>query len=296
MVQPARGVITSEGRHHKKKEAWEPLSLAEVRAQALHLYRPGRRHPRRGNLKIRVKLRTSLPRHRCRHRCLLPYAPVSGSARRALGDFAETGNGIQMRRGLRNYVRRGYGGAAVASRRHGGTAATAGTFWNTLSDIASGELDPSVSPLDTALQLAQSAEEVMDAVVESVRQVDGTQDAEVERIAIRDALSDLLSRHPDAELSELGVDERTYAIERFTAITIFRRFELDVGLAIHQNAPNAATVLARLGVVRNYIDEAVAASFRAIGADNHALSGERVEEIVLEALNETFEVFEAYTR
>src|SRR3546814_5836078 len=102
----------------------------------------------------------------------------------------------------------------------------------------------------------------MDAVVEARRPVDGTQDAEASLAAIRDALTELLTRFPDADLLGLTVEKRNLAIERFTAHDVFRRFDLDVGQSIRERAPNVVTGMARLTQARYYAKETVAAAFR----------------------------------
>ena len=226
-----------------------------------------------------------------------PLAPPArfGSTRRALGDFARTGDRGQMRRGLAHYIRTGYGGAGSAASRHGGTAHTAGTLWSTLGGAAADPATPDAA-IDLALLEGESADDVMDAVVEAVRPVDGTQDAEVERCAIRDALADLLSDYPDAELAVLEADQRALVIERFTARCVFGRFDLDVGPTIQNRAPNATAALARLKEARDYVDQAVAASFRSLYSFGRSLDSGRVAQIVHDALQETFEVFEAYTQ
>ena len=226
-----------------------------------------------------------------------PIAPPARfrGARRALGDYARSGDIRDLRRGLSHYVRSGYRGSAVATRRLGGTAATAGSLWGALADIASEEGAAEGSPLDRALSEAHTAEEVMDAMVEAVRPVDGSQDAEAERAAILDALSDLLTQFPEADLLQLDPGQRSFAIERFTAISVFRRFELDVGKTIQTKAPNASTALARLKEVRNYVQQRVAASFRRLRDIGHIFTRGRIDRVVRDALQDTFEVFEAYT-
>ena len=200
-----------------------------------------------------------------------------------------------MRRGVREYVRTGHVGASVAVRRHGGTAITAGALGDALAGLASADRAAAETPLDRALREAQSAEEIIDAVVEAVRPVDGTQDAEVERNAIGKALSDLLDRYPDAELSQLDSEQRAFAIERFAAVTVFNRFVLDVGQAIQANAPNAVAAVERLAEVLDYVDETVAAAFRRVQATGRTFDSGRIDQIVRAAFTETFEVFEAFT-
>ncbi|WP_244670476.1 Qat anti-phage system associated protein QatB [Rhodoplanes elegans] len=199
-----------------------------------------------------------------------------------------------MRRSLGHYVRTGYGGSSVTTQRFGSTAATAGALGGALAGVASGQPAAPGSPLDPALLAGRSVNEVMDAVVEAVRPVDGTQDAEAERAAIRDALSELLTRFPEADLLNLDLDQRGFAIERFTAIDVFRRFELDVGKAIVEKAPSAAAALARLKQVRDYVKQTVAASFRKLREAGRTLTAGRIGQVVRDALKDTFDVFEGY--
>ena len=226
----------------------------------------------------------------------VPLAPSGRfrGARRALGEYARSGDRNEMTRGIGRYVRTGYGGSTTATRRFGGTATTAGALGGALAALAAGQAAAPGSPLDPALLEGRTATEVMDAVVEAVRPVDGTQDAEAERASIRDALSELLTRFPDADLLSLDADQRNYVIERFTAIDVFRRFELDLGKTILEKAPNANAALGRLKEVRDYIKQSVAASFRRLRDAGRTLTSGRIGQMVQDALKETFEVFEAY--
>jgi hypothetical protein len=199
-----------------------------------------------------------------------------------------------MRRSLGHYVRTGYGGSDTATRRFGGTAATAGVLGGALARVAAGQPAALGSPLDPALLAGRNAQEVMDAVVEAVRPVDGTQDAEAERAAIRDALSELLTKFPEADLLNLEPEQRAFAIERFTAIDVFRRFELDVGKTIVEKAPSAVTALSRLKEVREYVKQSVAAAFRKLRNAGRSLTSGRISQVVRDALRETFDVFEGY--
>lgn len=228
-----------------------------------------------------------------------PAAPLAPDRRwigvsRSLGDYARTGDTSAMRRGFGHYVRSGYGGAGTAARRMGGTAATAGALGGILAGLAAGQPAAPGSPLDPALLAGRSADEIMDAVVEAVRPVDGTQDAEAARAAIRDALSELLTRFPDADLLNLTPEQRELAIERFTAHDVFRRFDLDVGQTIREKAPSATTALSRLKQARDYVKETVAASFRRLREAGRVLTAGRISEVVRAALRETFDVFEGY--
>lgn len=224
---------------------------------------------------------------------LAPPARFQGT-RTNLGDFARTGDAHSLGRSLRHYVRTGYGGSGTTTRRFGGTATTAGALGNALARVASGQPASPGNPLDPALLAGRSAQEVMDAVVEAVRPVDGTQDTEAARTSIREALSELLTRFPEADLLNLDDDQRSFAIERFTANDVFHRFQLDTGKTIIEKAPSPTTALARLKQVRDYVKEAVAASFRKLRNAGKSLTAGRISHVVRDALRETFLVFEGY--
>ena len=226
----------------------------------------------------------------------VPVAPIGrfGPARRNLGSFAHSGSTDDMRKGIGRYVSKGLGGARTATRRFSGTAHTAGTLYGALSAASTAQTTAPGSLLDPAILQGKTADQVMDAVVEAVRPVDGTQDTEASRHAINDALSDVLTRHPDADLLNLSEEQRLFAIERFIALDVFNRFDLDVGKHLRENAPSVKAELSRFREVKTYIRETVAATFRKAQAVSQALNSHRISTIVRSALQETFEVFEGY--
>ena len=226
----------------------------------------------------------------------IPLAPSGrfGPARTSLGSFARTGSADDMRRGVGHYVGKGLGGSGTCVRRFGGTARTAGTLYGALSAAASGQPSGAGSPLDPTLLSGRSADEIMDAVVEAVRPVDGTQDTEASRDAISNALAELLNRYPDADLLNLSEDQRLFAIERYVALDVYNRFRLDVGKTLQEKAPSATSALSRLKEVRDYVRQTIAASFRKISSRGQALSAGRVSGMVREALRDAFDVFEGY--
>ena len=226
----------------------------------------------------------------------VPIAPRARfrGARTRLGSFAHTGSADDMRRGVGHYARTGLGGGGTAVRRLGGTARTAGTLFGALSAAAAGRASGSRNELDPAVLAGRSADEVMSAVVEAVRPVDGTQDGEASRAAIGKALSELLTQFPDADLLNLSEGQRLLATERFIAWDVFNRFELDLGKTIQEKAPGVASALSRLKEVRDYITQTVAAEFRKLATGAAVLGSSRVAEIVRDALGKAIRVFEGY--
>ena len=169
------------------------------------------------------------------------------------------------------------------------------TLYGALSPSERGQTTLPGGTLDAAVLSGRSANEVMDAVVEAVRPTDGTQDAEASRVAIKDALSELLTKFPDAVLLELTEAQRLFAVERYVALDVFRRFMLDVGKTIQDKAPTAKAGLARLKEAKDYIKETVAAAFKKVGAST-GLTRQKVVALAKDALKETFAVFESYVK
>jgi len=225
---------------------------------------------------------------------IAPKARFSG-ARLSLGKFASTGDPRGMKSGLARYVRTGYGGSGTATRRFGGTAQTAGVLHSALSPVGREQVPLPGGTLDASVLSRRSAAEVMNAVVEAVRPIDGTQDAEASRAAIRDALAELLTKFPDAILLELNDAQRLFAVERYIAYDLYRRFCLDVGKTIQDKAPNVRAGLSRLKEVREYIKETVAAAFKKVGSAV-TLTSRQVAKLAQNVLKEAFSVFESYSQ
>lgn len=227
-----------------------------------------------------------------------PIAPRGrfGPARTSLGRFGASGSVNAMRRGIAHYVRKGLGGSTSAWRRFGGSARTAGTLYGALSSTAAGQPSEPGSPLDPALLAGRSAPEVMDAVVEAVRPVDGTQDTEASRRSIRNSLADLLERFPEADLLNLAEEQRLFAVERFLSEDVYHRVNLDVGNAVRDSAPSSLAALSRLREIRDYIRQAVAARFRGLRATRAALTTRTVSQMSSQALREVLAVFEDYLK
>jgi len=215
-----------------------------------------------------------------------------GSARTSLGKFAKFGEGASLRRGVSDYVAKGYGGRSTAARRLEGTARTAGALHGALSALATGQPGEFSGSLNRLLLQGRSAREIIDAVVEAVRPVDGTQDAEASREAVNDSLSDLLERFPDADLLALTDDQRALVVETYTAEDLFRRLVLDIGKHIQDAAPTASEALSRLAQIRDYIREVISASFKRLRDEGTPLTSGHVASAVRSALSSALQVFE----
>ena len=81
-----------------------------------------------------------------------------------------------MRRGLGGYVQKGYGGSGGTAKRFGGSAQTAGTLYGALSPDIRAQAALPGGQVDATVLEGRTADAVMNAVVDAVRPVDGTQE------------------------------------------------------------------------------------------------------------------------
>lgn len=214
-------------------------------------------------------------------------------ARRSLGSFARTGNSDYLKRTLRHYVASGYGGSGTMSRRLGGTARTAGRLNNLLQSGGGTGVDGDAIR-DAVLRGGKNATDVLDAITNAVSPVDGTQDAETSRRSVRESLSDLLDRHPDADLLDLSESQRGYVIERFTTHEVYGRFLLDMLPTIVKVAGDPQTALTRLRQIREFISTEVSSAFRSIRERGDSTTTANVTGLTAEVLRTTMSVFEEY--
>ncbi len=138
----------------------------------------------------------------------------------------------------------------------------------------------------------RSVAEIMAAIIEGVRPVDGTQDAETSRDALEGALSsELLDQFPNADLLALTESERLFVVERYTALDIFNNLALNIGKALQEKAPSISAGLIRLRELKNYVKQTVAAQFRNVRKAGQTLSPRTVAGIVRQTIQQTFDVF-----
>jgi hypothetical protein len=212
-------------------------------------------------------------------------------ARTSVGRFARSGGAEQMRRALGHYVRSGYGGGATMARRLNGTSRTAARLGAVLQPGTQPDL---AAARDAAIAGGKNAQSVLDAIIEAIRPADGTQDAESSRRAVRDALSDVLERYPEADLLDLDGTQRQFVLQRFVGLDVYNRFCLDLGQKLDEHASSASVAAARFAEVREYIAATVAAAFDKLWASGVTPASPDLARVTQGALRETFRVFEEY--
>lgn len=212
--------------------------------------------------------------------------------RTSLGKFGGGGDdrGRHLRRGLGHYSRSGMGGSGNAARRMGGSARTASVLHSALTALANGEPLPQELGIDPQALVGLSPSEFADALVDAIRPLDGTQDAEATRDSVARALSDMLDQNADiTSLTPQQVDQVTASTLGYD---VALRIELDVGKAIIAKAPTKGDGLERLQEMKDYVREIVAAEYAAERASVGTVGRAAIERISRNAIQQAFEVFE----
>ena len=106
---------------------------------------------------------------------------------------------------------------AHLSRRMAATARMAHALHDVLSAAAAGAAPAPGSPFDPAVLAGRTAGAALDALVEAVGPAGDGPGAEASRRAVRDAVSGLLERFPDADLFDLSEEQLHLVVEDFVA-------------------------------------------------------------------------------
>lgn len=223
---------------------------------------------------------------------IAPDARFRG-ARFDLGQFASSGSGNSLRRGLGNYIRTGLGGTRQASQRMAGTARKTGALYGVLHALSTGSTPTVDLGIDPAQLTGRPARETADRIAHALSPTDGTQDAEASRRSISLALRELVAEDPTADLTALTEQQIELVMEMYVGHDICRRIELDVGKTILDRAPDAATAIRRLDEMYSYVRQCVAAAFRR-RRGNKALSKREASRLATRVIRDTFEVFESH--
>ena len=215
-------------------------------------------------------------------------------ARVNLGEFAGSGSGYNLRRGIGQYVRTGLGGSRNASRRMAGTARKAGALYGVLHALNSGATPAVDLGIEPAQLAGRPAREIVDRIAEALSPSDGSLDAETSRHSLSQALSVLIRMDPSTNLAALTLDQIILAMELFIGADICRRIEIDVGKTILDRAADAVMAMRRLEEMYRYVRQVVASAFRRLPAMLDPLTQGAATRLASGVIRDTLEVFESY--
>lgn len=208
-----------------------------------------------------------------------------------LNRFATTGSRDSMRKGIRQYVRKGLGGSHWASERMAGTPRRARALYGVLRALSSGVSPEPDLGIDTESLAGRPVHEILDRIIEGLSPSDGSQDSEASRNSVFHALSRLIREDPTAELIALTNEQIDLAIEYFVGEEICRRIELDVGTTILLNAHRAVSAIHLLGEIHRYVGQAVSLAFRNQVSISRPLTQSSVAGLVSKIIDDVLYIF-----
>jgi len=142
--------------------------------------------------------------------------------RTSLGRFVATGDGDELRKGLRAYARTSTGGAANGPRRFGAMAQAGSGLFNAINTLRT---NPGAAPFNLGALAGKSTRELIDALVEALVPVNG--DAERIRIALTEALAICLDGVMAFDFATITEDTIVELMVTYTALCVFEQIVLD---------------------------------------------------------------------
>jgi len=155
--------------------------------------------------------------------------------------------------------------------------------------MASSGQDPQLGgSIDLRVLRSHPPDVMIDILIQGVRPVDGTLDAEAERLALHRTLFGLLGHSHVAGLLDLSREHCLLAAETFLATSIFLRLELDIGKNIQNKARSYTDASNRFSRIEEYIKTAVSQSMIKHLKPGETLDQRKVSRIIDRTLHDTF--------
>lgn len=214
------------------------------------------------------------------------------AARRALGEFARTGNEDAFRRAVGHYSRTGMDGASRAANRMRTSTRSGASAFGVLQ-AARERTDPVINEwVDSLTAREASVQEVADEIVKRTTPSGGSQDEAACQHSMAQAMEDLLAKDPDVDLLNLDDDGIWGLMESFLGNEAFHRLSLDIGQVFESSSLSPRDSVTRMNEMRDYLKSELSARVEALRSGaSHATSSE-LRSILQSALKNTFAVYE----
>jgi len=214
------------------------------------------------------------------------------AARRALGEFARTGNRDAFRKAVGHYSRTGMGGARNAANRMRTSARVGASAFGVLQ-AARERTDPVINEWVKSLTAREaSVHEIADEIVRRTTPSGGSQDEAACQESMAQALEDLIANEPDVDLFNLDDEHIWRLIESFLAHEAFHRLLLDIGQVFEDSSLSPRESVMRMKEMRDYLRAEITAQIEALRPRASNASSSQLQSILQRALENTFVVYE----
>lgn len=218
------------------------------------------------------------------------------SARRAIGNFAKTGDSRSLRSALGNYVKKGYGGSATTSRRMSKSSSAAAGVFDILSrGDGAATVDGEKSELDVSTLAGLSHSEVAERIAEAVNPGEVSLDDAGVREAIAEAVSSVLNENENADVTNLPPELAEECFVRTLSYSAFNILVADIGASV-QRAAHGSAVLAndRLKEISDFVREAYRTQYEKVKAIGSKISRSTSAKIARDVTAQVMDIFESY--
>ena len=224
----------------------------------------------------------------------IPLAPARrfGYARRALGEYARSGNKEALSKALGHYSRVGMGGANQLAHRMRVSTRSAAALGSFLKSARDGD-DPKINEWVASLtQRNAEPSALVDEIVSMVTPQGGSVDESNCRISMETAITGFLDLHPSIDLLKLSDENIWSIIKSFLANEAYRRMCLDIGQCFERTSLSAVTMVDRINEMRSYLLAEISAQIESLKGNALNASIKELNKILETSLTNTFLVYE----
>lgn len=225
---------------------------------------------------------------------LFPLAPPARfrNARLNMGDYVRNGNRESLQKSLGHYSRTGMGGAQNVANRMRHSASTASKLYTSFTSLRQGNEPTIRSLIDNYKSNHTDVYEMIDRIAEHISNGRGSLDETSAKDSVFSALSDMLEKHPDVDLTALSDDDIWSLVSSFLSYEAFSRIQLDIGQGFETNDVSLDERVTRLMNMREYLESEIASQIGIVRNEAINKIPSDLRKIIVKAIERTFKVFE----
>lgn len=213
-------------------------------------------------------------------------------ARRALKDFARTGESRALAKAAGHYSKSGMGGAKKVAARMRTSTSSASKLVGLLQ-AARNRVDPQVMQWVTSLIASKSSvQDVINEIIEQVMTGGGSVDEEACKDSMAQSMAELLELNPDVELLNMSNADIWTLVELFLGNEACSRMHLDIGQLFESVTLHPREAVQRTNEMRNFLKAEIAAQLQSLRASQPDPSPVQLEKLMRSALELTFFIYE----
>lgn len=214
------------------------------------------------------------------------------SARQNLGDYIKSGNRDSLKKALGHYSRTGMGGAQNVAKRMRHSASIASKLYSSFNLLRQGN-EPTIDSIISNYRTNKiDVYEMIDAIATFICGDGGSLDETSSLNSVSLALSDLLDKNPDIDITSLTDDNIWSLISSFLSYEAFNKIQLDIGRGFESIDIPLVERIDRLKDMREYLESEISSQVNNIRSNFGDKPPSNLHNMVMTAIKRTFEVFE----